>query len=1098
MKRFLTTILIVATILGIFAPITVVVTDAGVQGSIQTTLAASTPTTTMDEVIQDQIACGVANVGRCIMYVLYIIPYKIGGFFMYWSAYVFDVLGAITLSSSMYTSSTFIIDGWRVTRDFANIFFILILLYAALAMILGLELGHASPKKMVASVIMIAMIINFSMFITGVVIDTSNTLALVFYNQITTTGSRSGDPLVSSAVQNTVQPQPLSETLVAAFQPQQLQTTQFWNNLKTTSSNVGNGASWGAAAGSIIPGIGTATGAVAGALVGHFIAPSTQEVDAGLLSAILILVGAMYCIVGYSFLVASISFIGRLVTLWLSIIFAPFAFVSYIIPAAQHIKSIGWTDWWKQLTTAAFAAPIYFFFLFLISLMIKAGSPKAISYTAYGSIGVLVIISISFMFLITMLLQATKYIKEAGGIVGEMVLKGAQAVGGLAGGVAMGAVAWGASRTIGARASLKANDENLKDAAAGRVTNKTLERLKSMKSMQGVNIDGMDHEDIKKMRQFTDMQNKAERDLKIAQKNESRSFDLRQTGFGAMATKATGMTFESFGGLSIANSAGGIAGVKARAAEKQRAFTATLGENHEQIENIDEMETERNKQIEKKAAEVETIRNSDGSKKAKDNLTDAEKDLAAAVKALADVEKERNSAEATYNKLIALAAKEPLTPEQQVDFKTAKDKMDKLDDVTNPGGIKMKTDAKNAAEIKQGTAKTEKQQQDKNLNDAALELKTLREGKDEKDSDFTEIKYAKWMTEDSIDKATGLIVKGVPTKKIDAAGNETAEDVTAKDVGKFMGYKKYEAWQTSHSVDMETGQEHQGVPTKKPNGKNVEAADLALDPNDIKKSGEVTTRLTKHEIGRKYKADNNGVEKEELGFLKVDGTAVTDQDVNSGAKRVDAMGVKEIAKLKERAKTDRIKSYSNAKLIQSGYEFGHHGPLYDEYGNVKRVGQLDYKKPKEAFRIYGEGKHREKIKAAFSKGDMKEMGGIFARSIGEALEYNSGLTSMMSGWAAGIKKERRNDVRSGWLGPLDRGSQGIMNKAFKTVETAARATTLAADTGHAIHQAHIRQGEGVFMGFFNMFKGVKGSGGGHGGGGHGGGHDANAHVATHH
>src|SRR3990167_4837671 len=96
-------------------------------------------------------------------------------------AYFFNILIGVTVNST-FLDSSFVSKAWGVVRDLSNIFFILILLYIAVKIIL--DLGGSEAKKMIAKVIIIALLINFSMFFTHVVIDSSNILALVFYNKL--------------------------------------------------------------------------------------------------------------------------------------------------------------------------------------------------------------------------------------------------------------------------------------------------------------------------------------------------------------------------------------------------------------------------------------------------------------------------------------------------------------------------------------------------------------------------------------------------------------------------------------------------------------------------------------------------------------------------------------------------------------------------------------------------------------------------------------------------------------------------------------------------------------------------------------------------
>ena len=95
---------------------------------------------------------------------------------------ILDFFVYYSTNSSSYTNE-FVSQAWGAVRDIANIFFIITLLYIAIKTILGLNV--TDNKRLVGAVIIVALIINFSLFTTKVVIDTSNILAKVFYNNIT-------------------------------------------------------------------------------------------------------------------------------------------------------------------------------------------------------------------------------------------------------------------------------------------------------------------------------------------------------------------------------------------------------------------------------------------------------------------------------------------------------------------------------------------------------------------------------------------------------------------------------------------------------------------------------------------------------------------------------------------------------------------------------------------------------------------------------------------------------------------------------------------------------------------------------------------------
>lgn len=76
---------------------------------------------------------------------------------------------------------------WQTFRDLGNIAFIGVLLYIAIRTIL--DVGNSfNTKRLLIRLVIVALFVNFSLFATKVVIDTSNVVALQFYNSIQVEG----------------------------------------------------------------------------------------------------------------------------------------------------------------------------------------------------------------------------------------------------------------------------------------------------------------------------------------------------------------------------------------------------------------------------------------------------------------------------------------------------------------------------------------------------------------------------------------------------------------------------------------------------------------------------------------------------------------------------------------------------------------------------------------------------------------------------------------------------------------------------------------------------------------------------------------------
>ena len=87
--------------------------------------------------------------------------------------------------------STAISAAWTAFRDLANILFIFILLYIAIGTILGLS--NVNTKKLLTRVIIVALLLNFSLFFTKLIIDASNITSTAFYNAILNESPRNAE-----------------------------------------------------------------------------------------------------------------------------------------------------------------------------------------------------------------------------------------------------------------------------------------------------------------------------------------------------------------------------------------------------------------------------------------------------------------------------------------------------------------------------------------------------------------------------------------------------------------------------------------------------------------------------------------------------------------------------------------------------------------------------------------------------------------------------------------------------------------------------------------------------------------------------------------
>lgn len=212
--------------------------------------------------------------------------------------------------SKNYGNLTAILTTWQALRDIANMCFIFVLLYAAIQTILGQK---GNNQRLIVNVIVVAALLNFSLFFTRVVIDMGNALALTFYDAINPGVAATGFELGQAGISN-------------AFM-KHLNLSSLYN----ISNTVGG----------------------------------SGIIMTGIMGTIMLLV-ASFC-----FLAVAILFIIRYIVLILVMVFSPIAMIAYVLPSGTGVGAYQ-KQWMDALLGQTFFAPIYFL-LTWVSLRVMGG-----------------------------------------------------------------------------------------------------------------------------------------------------------------------------------------------------------------------------------------------------------------------------------------------------------------------------------------------------------------------------------------------------------------------------------------------------------------------------------------------------------------------------------------------------------------------------------------------------------------------------------------------------------------------------------------------------------------------------------------------------
>ena len=331
--------------------------------------------------------------------------------------YVLDIFIFLSIDSEFYRSGL-IETGWEILRDFTNIVFIFSFLVMAFKM--TLKMGDAGNKKQLVKTILIALTVNFSLFIGLAVIDASNLLAHVFYNKIEAKGEYKATNL-GDDVDNE------NASSLSKF------ITEFVGE-DTRSVSL-------AIASNVNPQI-IITGNAGSGFLESFIIIT----GAGLINVLLIIV----------FLKMMLVFLGRTLGLMFSTMMSAIAFVSLTIPGMENKKYIGFNKWLEELISTAFMAPVFLFFIYLAVTFLKDKGFLASLAAKPGQdfLTRMLVVFVPFLIIGGILMLAKKISSDMVGELGKTAVKG---VGMLAGGIIAAPLAVGAgAAAIGGAAAVGA------------------------------------------------------------------------------------------------------------------------------------------------------------------------------------------------------------------------------------------------------------------------------------------------------------------------------------------------------------------------------------------------------------------------------------------------------------------------------------------------------------------------------------------------------------------------------------------------------------------------------------------------------------------
>ena len=261
------------------------------------------------ESITKGVVSGLASVVLVVIGVVFSFIGFITGALLAIAVTIFNWVASPNFISLSYTNpagNAFLAVGWGLTRSLANIVFVIALVVIGIGT--ALRISGYQMQKTLPTLIIIALLVNFTPVICGLIVDASN----IVMNFFMSTALGEENPFVETASRQ------------VELVKDMLGHADFWEEGETPK----------------------AMAAVAGSIAINFF---------NIIAMVIYLLFAVLLIIRY-------------VAIWLLVILSPFAFVCYILPKTRGV----WNMWWKTFIQWSILGIIMGFFVFLANSFIVA------------------------------------------------------------------------------------------------------------------------------------------------------------------------------------------------------------------------------------------------------------------------------------------------------------------------------------------------------------------------------------------------------------------------------------------------------------------------------------------------------------------------------------------------------------------------------------------------------------------------------------------------------------------------------------------------------------------------------------------------------
>lgn len=256
---------------------------------------------------------------------------------------------------------------WQSIRDLSGMLIIFLLLYTSFRYILGLDEGI---NKLVKNIIIAGILINFSFFLTGLMIDASNMVSLSIYNAITPQKESACDSKTTGYVSCLAGVMTGTKSYDGGLSAILIQSLKVTDILNTRNAGLTDGAN--------------------------------DKTTTGLKILFMQVAGIIIMVTtGMSFVIASIAFIVRLVLLIFILAFSPIWFASWIFPGMSDLSN----KFTKNLKNQLILMPAYLIMLYAALKIVDSmsGVLGNVASTGSNSMQGAIVMVVNYVFVAVMI-----------------------------------------------------------------------------------------------------------------------------------------------------------------------------------------------------------------------------------------------------------------------------------------------------------------------------------------------------------------------------------------------------------------------------------------------------------------------------------------------------------------------------------------------------------------------------------------------------------------------------------------------------------------------------------------------------------------------